>query len=107
MLGSKACSCLRGIGSESGSREGPSGKVSGRASSPGKARHITVDKAFGASDMGPNRQPLLGNTYSGLANVQRDIQDYGNAQMAIQKHKIGANPAESTKKNNAQYFFVL
>ena len=102
MFGNKACNCLGRIGSKSGSREGSSGKVSGRASSPGKARHITVDKAFGAGDMGPNRQPLLGNTYSGLANGQRDLQDYGNAQMAMQKRKMGANPIESTKKNKAQ-----
>jgi hypothetical protein len=52
--------------------------------------------------MGPNRQPLLGNTYSGLANGQRDLQDYGNAQMAMQKRKMGANPIESSKKNKAQ-----
>ncbi len=102
MFGRKACNCLGRFGSKSGSREAPSGKVSGRASSPNRIRHITVDKAIGAGDMGPNRQPLLGNTYSGLSNGQRDIQDYGNAQMAMQKRKMGANPIESSKKNKAQ-----
>ncbi len=102
MFGRKACNCLGRFGSKSGSRETSSGKVSGRASSPARSKHITVDKAIGAGDMGPNRQPLLGNTYSGLANGQRDIQDYGNAQMAMQKRKMGANPIESSKKNKAQ-----
>jgi hypothetical protein len=102
MFGRKACNSLGRFGSKSCAREAPSGKVSGRASSPTRIRHITVDKAIGAGDMGPNRQPLLGNTYSGLSNGQRDIQDYGNAQMAMQKRKMGANPIESSKKNKAQ-----
>ncbi len=104
MFGRKACNCLGRFGSKSGSREAPSRKVSGRASSPGRTMHITVDKAIGAGDMGPNRQPLLGNIYNGLANGQRDIQDYGNARMALQKRKMGANPIEYSKKNKAQYF---
>ncbi len=79
MFGHKACNCLGRFGSKSGSREAPSGKISRSASSSGGVKHITVDKAIGAGDMGPNRQPLLGNTYSGLSNGQRDIQDHGNA----------------------------
>ena len=102
MFGRKACNCLGRFGSKSGSREAPSGKVSRSGSSPGGAKHISVDKAIGAGDMGPNLQPLLGNTYSGLANGQRDLQDYGNAQLAMQKRKMGANPIDSTKKNKAQ-----
>ncbi len=90
------------FGSISGYRETSSGKVSRRGSSPGGAKHITVDKAIGAGDIEPNRQNFWGNTYSGLANGQRDIQDYGNAQMAMQKRKMGANPVESSKKNKAQ-----
>ncbi len=102
MFGRKSCNCLGRFGSKSGSREAPSGKVSRGGSSPGGAKHITVDKAIGAGDMGPNRQPLLGNTYNGLANGQRDIQDYGNAQMAMQKRRMGVNPIESSKRNKAQ-----
>jgi hypothetical protein len=83
MFGRKARNCLGRFGFKSGSREASSGKVSGRGSSPGRTRHITIDKAIGAGDMRPSRQPLLGNTYSGLANGQRDIQDYSNAQMAM------------------------
>jgi hypothetical protein len=102
MFGRKACNCLGRFGSKSGSREAPSGKVSGRGSSPGRTRHITFDKAIGAGDMGPNRQSLLGNTYSGLAIGQRDIPNYGTVQMAMQKRKTGVNPIESSKKNKAQ-----
>lgn len=104
MFGRKACHCAGRFGSKSGSYErfsGKSGSTRGGNSSE-LVKHITVDRSFGAGDMGPNRDKLLGNTYSGLANGQRDIQDYGNAQSAMQKRKMGANTIESSKKNKAQ-----
>jgi hypothetical protein len=103
MFGRKACSCAGRFGGKTGAYDRFSGKALSRTggNSSDHTKHITVDRAFGAGDMGPDRDKLLGNTHSGLANGQRDIQDYGNAQSAMQKRKMGNNPIESSKKNKA------
>lgn len=102
MFGRKACGC-GGFGRKNHSKDNVTKKAV-RAASPGRQgpRHLTVNKATGAGDMGPGRDALLGNTYSGLANGQRDIIDYGNAQTAMQKRKEGPSNIESRKKNKAQ-----
>lgn len=102
MFGRKACNCVGRFGGKISGRDPLSGKVAGRSSSSQTNKHITVDKAIGAGDMGVNRQPLLGNSTSALSNGQRDIVDFGNAQTAMQKRKMGANPIESSKRNKAQ-----
>ena len=104
MFERKACNCAGRFGGNSNAYDRLSGKAVSRTggSSADNTRHITVDRAFGAGDMGPNRDKLLGNTYSGLSNGQRDVQDLGNAQTAMQKRKMGANPIESARKNKAQ-----
>jgi hypothetical protein len=73
MFERKACNCLGWFGSKFGVRETPSEFFSGREYLPTRINYITVDKAIGAGDMGPNRQPLLGNTCSGIYDGQRDI----------------------------------
>ena len=102
MFGRKSCNCCGRFGGKNSSRDPVSGKSAGRPELTSTRKHITVDKAIGAGDMGVNRQPLLGNSTSGLANGQRDIVDFGNAQTAMQKRKTGANPIESSKRNKAQ-----
>ena len=101
MFGKKACNCTGRFGGKAQGVQRYGGKAA-RSGSPNKVRSITVDRAVGAGDMGPGRQALLGNTHSGLANGQRDLHDYGNAQTAMQKRKVGSNPIESTKKNKGQ-----
>lgn len=101
MFGRKGCHCTGLFGRKNHAREVVTNK-SVRSSSPGRVKNITVDKAIGAGDMGPGRQPLLGNTHNGLSNGQRDIIDHGNAQTAMQKRRQGASNIESRKKNKAQ-----
>ena len=102
MFGRKSCGCCGRFGGKNNHNNPISKKSAGRPESASTRTHITVDKAIGAGDMGVNRQPLLGNSTSGLANGQRDIVDFGNAQTAMQKRKTGANPIESSKRNKAQ-----
>ena len=102
MFGRKSCGCCGRFGGKNNHHNPITKKSAGRPESASTRTHITVDKAIGAGDMGVNRQPLLGNSTSGLANGQRDIVDFGNAQTAMQKRKTGANPIESSKRNKAQ-----
>ena len=91
MFGRKACNCTGRFGGKAHGVQRYGGKIA-RSGSPDKVRNITVDRAVGAGDMGAGRQPLLGNTHSGLANGQRDLHDYGNAQTACKSARLVATP---------------